>query len=192
MSELLSNMFSHGATAITATGLTVGTLIETAQGARPVETLKLGDLIATLDCGLQPLHSLNRQKMRGSAGSAPIRIAVGVLGNDATLLLSPNHRVLIAGWQAELYFGQDEVLIEARALVNGTTVTREETAQVDYFTLGFDEHQIIFANDAPVESNLPHAAQPFAPAMWPRSAFVSGAALVRHEITGDEARLLSL
>ena len=191
MSELLSDPFLNASPVLVANGLTSGTLIETATGNRAIDSLKLGDLIETLDDGLQPLRSISRQTMLGKGGTAPIRISIGVVGNEKPLLLAPQHRVLISGWQAELYFGQDEVLVEARSLVNGTTVTCEDVTHIEYICLGFDEHQIIFAHDAQVESDLPHQALSLQHAIGPRGVVMPGHLLARPAVEGNQAQLLS-
>lgn len=192
MSELLCDHFSNAEpVAPSAFGLTRGTLISTAFGPRLIETLKLSDQIETLDSGLQPLRSIHVQKLRVTTENAPIRIEAGVIGNDAPLLLGPHHHVLITGWQAELFFGQEDVLIEAGSLVNGTTITRDQAEAIEYFSLGFDEHQIILAHDAPVESDLPHQVGSFYQAMLPRGARDQGLPLARSAIAGFEAEVLA-
>ena len=192
MSECQRDHFYNSQPVAAAVGVTLGTLIETDSGPRLVETLELGDLIETLDNGFQPLRSLARQRMRGTAGSAPIRIAAGVIGNTMPLVLAPHHRVLITGWQAELYFGQDEILIEAISLLNGSTVIREYTAHIEYIGLGFNEHQIIVAQDALIESDVPHHSQDFIQAMSPRRLETMQDNLVRPAIIGTEAAVLTL
>ncbi len=192
MSEFFSDTFLVAEPVAFASGLTRGTLIETVRGPRAIETLKLGDLIETADGDLQPLRSLSRQKMRGKGAAAPVRIAVGAIGNAEPLLLAPMHRVLLNGWQAELYFGQDEVLIEAQALVNWTTVIREECDQIEYLGLGFDAHQIVLAQEALVESDMPHANGDFIDAVRPRSNAAPIGMLARPTIDWAEARVVAV
>ncbi len=192
MSECMRDHFSNSQPVAAAVGLIAGTLIETASGPREIQTLKLGDLVETLDGGLQPLRSMSRNRMRGTAGSAPVRFQSGVLGNTAPLLLAPQHRVLMTGWQAELYFGQDEILIEAVGLVNGTSVTREVMAQIEFFGLGFDDHQILHAQGALIESDLPHGPADFLQAMTPRPINCVQGALARFAIAGNDAAVLAL
>ncbi len=189
MSELPNASFSHAFPAISASGLVRGTVIETALGARKIETLKLGDLIETADSGLHPLRSINRQR---SSGCAPVRVAAGVLGNPAPLYLAPQHRVLITGWQAELYFGLQDVLVEVRSLINGSTVTKCADTAVEYFSLGFDTHQIILAEGAAVESDLPHADGSFEQAMMPRAGSAPAHMLARQTVDPTEALVFSL
>ena len=63
--------------------------------------------------------------------------------------------MLITGWKAEMYFGQDEVLVAAKHLVNGHSVTQVEGGMVDYIHLLFDTHQIVFGSGVPSESYFP-------------------------------------
>ncbi len=134
---------------------TPGTLIETQWGARAVETLNVGDQIATQDNGFQTLRWIGRRTVQAKGPLAPIRIQTGALGNTRTLLVSPQHRMMLCGWQAQLHFGEDEVLVAAKHLVNGTTITQTDHRSVDYIHLMFDRHEIIFAEGIATESFHP-------------------------------------
>ena len=140
------------------TCFTPGTLIDTPSGLKRIETLRTGDLVLTLDDGPQPIRYIADETFDASAEHAPIRFAKGAIGNDRPLLVSPQHRMLISGWQAELFYGQEEVLVAAKHLVNGTTVTRETGKTVRYIHLLFARHQIIWGGGVPSESFYPHAA----------------------------------
>ncbi len=129
-----------------------GTLIETPDGPRYVETLRAGDLVNTLDNGPQPLAWAGGERIAGTGPNAPVRIAPGVLGNVRELVVSQNHRMLLHGAKAELMFGQPEVLVAAKHLVDHQKIRIVEQAQVHYFHLLFDHHQIIFAEGCPTES----------------------------------------
>lgn len=132
-----------------------GTLIETANGPRAVQDITVGDLVMTLDNGLQPVRWHGRRTVQADGKMAPIRFAPGAIGNDRELLVSPQHRMLITGWRAELFFGEDEVLVAATHLVNGDTINRVRMRQVSYHHLMFDHHEVIFAQDVPTESFYP-------------------------------------
>lgn len=132
-----------------------GTLIETAMGPRRVETLVPGDLVMTRDNGLRPLCWTGGRVVSGLDRHAPVRFETGVLGNDRPLLVSPQHRVLIEGWQAELLFGETEVLSAAVHLVNGSTIRRVPDRAVSYHHILFDRHEIVMSNGAPTESFFP-------------------------------------
>lgn len=134
-----------------------GTLIATQRGDVRVETLKPGDLVHTLDDGLQPLRWVGRREVQAVGHMAPIRFAAGSFGNRRDILLSPQHRVLVENGLAELLFGEGEVLIAAKELVNDGTVQVCEGGTVEYVHILFDKHQIVFAEGMEAESFLPGA-----------------------------------
>jgi hypothetical protein len=49
-------------------------------------------------------------------------IEAGTFGLHRRLVVSPQHRVLLTHWMAELMFGEDEVLVAAKDLVNDCSV----------------------------------------------------------------------
>ncbi|MGB7268164.1 MAG: Hint domain-containing protein [Albidovulum sp.] len=132
-----------------------GTLISVPGGVVPVETLQPGDLVMTLDQGPQPIRWVGQRSVDASADFAPVRFAPGVIGNARALLVSPQHRMLVSGWMAELYFGRTEVLVAAKHLDGAPGVSLAPMAQVIYVHLLFDRHEIIFAEGAASESFHP-------------------------------------
>ncbi|MFL4468375.1 Hint domain-containing protein [Tateyamaria armeniaca] len=133
-----------------------GTMIETPSGPRPVEDLKVGDLVITLDHGPQPVAHVifetvrfrNRHDRR-----KPIMVAQSALGPmvpDCTTILSPQHRVLVPCGAV----GQD-VLVPAVKLTGRAGVRRmrgRKSAQ--YYNLILDRHSIIMANGCFLETLL--------------------------------------
>lgn len=138
-----------------------GTLIATEAGPRPVESLKVGDLVLTRDHGAQPVRWIGRTRIEGlslarNARLRPIRLGAGTLGAnlpDADLLVSPQHRVLVRSRIAQTMYGTDEVLVAARQLteLEGIAVA-EDLAAVDYVHVMFDRHEIVLSNGAETES----------------------------------------
>jgi len=134
---------------------TVGTLIRTPAGEVPVEDLQPGDLVDTLDDGPQPLRWIGQRTVPAIGPMAPIRIRAGTFGAHGTLLMSPQHRVLVRDALAQLLFGEDEVLVAAQDLVNDRSVRRIEGGAVTYVHLLFDRHQVIWSAGLATESYLP-------------------------------------
>ena len=134
-----------------------GTLIETPDGPRFVDTLRTGDLVSTLDHGPQPIRWIGSKSVPGTGANAPVRIAAGALGNIRPLVVSQNHRMLITGPAAELLFGEAEVLVAAKHLVNDRTIVIAPCPEVTYFHFLCDRHQIVFAEGCPAESLFPGA-----------------------------------
>ena len=132
-----------------------GTLIETDRGGIPVERLRVGDLVLTQDSGLQPLRWVGQRQVAAVGALAPVRIMANTFGEHRPLLVSPQHRIVIRDAGAELLFGEEEVLIAAKDLVNGRSVQRLQGGTVDYVHLMFDHHQIVFSEGLATESFLP-------------------------------------
>lgn len=132
-----------------------GTFIETPFGEVPVEHIDVDDLVETLDNGPQPVRWHGSRQVAATGKFAPIHISAGTFGEHRDLVLSPLHRVLIGGAWSELLFGEEEVLIKARDLVNGTTIRQMAGGMVEYHHLLFDDHQIVFSEKLATESYLP-------------------------------------
>ena len=135
--------------------LTRGTRIDTPRGPVPIEELEAGDLVTTLDHGPQPIRWIGARRVTGRGSNCPVRIRAGALGNMRDLRVSPNHRMLLSGPQAELLFGTSEVLVAAKFLVDDRQVLNDPCDEVEYFHFLFDGHQIVFAEGAPTESLYP-------------------------------------
>ena len=129
-----------------------GTMIDTADGERPINALMVGDLVRTADHDYQPIRWIGSSKVAATGSVAPILIKAGALGNTRDLKVSPQHRLLLGGWEAEILFGDAEVLVAAKHLVNDSTILRVEGGEVEYFQMLFDTHEIVFAEGAPSES----------------------------------------
>lgn len=159
----VSSTFVSSSTQIPVSSLapacfTPGTRVMTIAGWRKIETLTPGTKVKTRDNGWQPLVSVAQRTVCGLGDYAPVRFAKGVLGNTEPLIVSPQHRMVLSGWQAQLHTGLDEVLVAAVHLVNGSTIRRIKRAQVTYMHLVFDSHQIVYAAGIPSESYFPGSA----------------------------------
>ncbi|MEO8532021.1 MAG: Hint domain-containing protein, partial [Deltaproteobacteria bacterium] len=140
---------------------TLGTLIETPDGKRLIDDLEIGDLVTTLDHGSQAIRWIGTRKitmldMMANAELRPVRFETGAIGNDRPLMVSPQHRMLLNDWRAQVYFGEEQVLIAAKGLINGTTIKQVSPATgVTYCHLLFDQHEILIADGALSESFHP-------------------------------------
>lgn len=138
-----------------------GTNINTPDGPRPIESLKVGDVVLTLDNGPQIIRWIGARELDSidlamKPKLCPIRIAKGALGNglpERDLRVSPQHRMLARSPIAARMFARDEVLIPAHKLLGLPGVDVETMPNgVIYFHLLFDRHEVIFAEGAPSES----------------------------------------
>ena len=132
-----------------------GTRIATPKGLTYVEDLCEGEIVFTADHGPQVIRWAGAREIAGVGDFAPIRFAPGALGNSRELLVSPQHRMLVTGWRAQMFFGEDEVLVAAKHLVNHDTIHVQPMRCVSYHHILFDQHEVIFAEGVPSESFLP-------------------------------------
>ncbi len=132
---------------------TRGTRITAASGEqKKVEDLRVGDRILTRDDGPQEIRWIGHSTQRAKGEFAPIMITAGTLNNSADLKVCPDHRLFIYQRHDHIGIGRSQLLVKARHLVNGETVTVQEGGFVDYFQLMFDKHQIIFAEGIAAET----------------------------------------
>ena len=104
---------------------------------------------------MQPIWWIGLTIVSATGKIAPIRIAADTLGNHSDLLVSPQQRIMLLGWQQELLFGELQTLAPAVMLLDGATITRQRGALVEYHHMLFDSHETVFAEGAPCESFQP-------------------------------------
>ena len=133
-----------------------GTRIITNRGEAQVECLEEGDMVLTRDNGFQPLRWIGRTTRIAEGIDAPIRFEAGALGVHDAVEFSPNHRVLLSSVRARLLFGEAEVLVKAKDLINDKTIRpRADGKPVTYVHLLFDRHEIVRGNGIDSESYHP-------------------------------------
>jgi hypothetical protein len=127
-----------------------GTAVACPGGARPVEDLAVGDLVLTADGGVRPVRFVGRQTFAtlfaDPRRTRPVHIDAGALGEGLPLrdlCVSPDHALLVDG-----------VLVQAGALVNGTTVApmTDLPERFTYFHVELDDHALILAEGVPAET----------------------------------------
>ncbi len=131
-----------------------GTRIRTENGEVAIEDLQVGDLVETAGNGLQPIRWIGHRTVRAESSFAPVCIAKGALGNSRDLLVSPEHRMVVSGARTAALFSEEEVLVPAKALIDGDRIYRKTGGEVTYYHILFDAHEVIFAEGAPSESLL--------------------------------------
>lgn len=143
---------------------TPGTRIATPDGAIRIDDLREGDRVLTKDNGPQEVLWIGARRMTGARLFAmprlrPIRFRAGALGiemPDDELIVSPEHRMVVHGEVAQALFNTDEVLVQARDLINGRTVTVDsQLREVTYVHLLLPAHQVVWANGVETESFHP-------------------------------------
>jgi hypothetical protein len=127
-----------------------GTMLLTPRGEVAIETLAIGDVLVTRFGGLRAIKWIGRQSfasrfLKTNRDMIPVRIAAGALGEDLprrALWVSPGHSMLVG-----------DVLVLARNLVNGVTVTQSEMPDVvAYYQVEFETHDCVLAEGTWSES----------------------------------------
>jgi hypothetical protein len=129
-----------------------GSHILTTRGEIAVEALVVGDLCPVmLGRRLAPVRWIGRRQVAcgGHANPAevmPVRIRAGAFGPDQPrrdLLLSPEHAVFV-----------DDVLIPVRHLINDVSIVQALVAEITYWHVELDCHEVLLAEGLTVESYL--------------------------------------
>ncbi len=126
-----------------------GTRIATETGETRVELLRPGMRVRTAAGRLAPVVWVGQRTadLRAMPHLAPVRIDIGAFAPGLPrrdLLLSPDHAVSLG-----------EVLMQARALINGATIRQDATLPaVTYVHVELDRHDLLLAEGLAAESYL--------------------------------------
>ncbi len=130
-----------------------GTMIATPDGFMPIERLKVGDRICTLDADPQPIRWISSRQIGHLELLANPFLRPVVFPGDTKLKVSRHHRMLIRGKIAQRMFGQDQILVPAKDLVGYCGVKMDDsTGSLRYYHILLDAHHIINANGIAAES----------------------------------------
>ena len=134
-----------------------GTLLRTPGGDRAVETLRVGDLVSTVDDGPQPIIWIGRTRHAwpGAADSAlPVLVSQGALAGgkpERDLVVSPQHKILV-----KRDHGDQGVLVPVKGLtaLPGIRVMRGKK-RIEYFHVMLERHSVLLSEGLPSESFYP-------------------------------------
>lgn len=174
-----------------------GTLLAVENGATAIEDLAVGDLVHTVEFGAEPVRWIGRKTFPAKGAYAPIEFAPGAIGNTRRLQVSRQHRLLLTGWRAELFFGEDAVWVPAAYFLDRPGVRVAEGGTVTYFHVLLDGHRTLLAEGVEAESlhpgdvalcNLGASAQAELFAMFPELERLSRRATSHPALRAIEAR----
>lgn len=129
-----------------------GTRIATPKGEVPVEKLRPGDVVLTLDHGKVAVKWVGRRLLDPKSidrprDALPVRIRKDALAENVPhrdLLLSPDHCLFI-----------DDRLIPVKLLINDATIVQEVTEEpFEYFHIELDRHEVVLAEGAFTETYI--------------------------------------
>lgn len=106
------------------------TPVLTDRGLRPAATLRPGDRVQTVDSGPVPVLAVRPRTGPGRGSLAPVLLRAAYFQTGTDLLVAPDQPILFDGPAAEYLFGEDEVLILARHLVDGKAALLEDRRAV--------------------------------------------------------------
>lgn len=125
------------------TGIAAGTLVETADGWRRIETLRMGDRVQTLDGGLARIIGLSRQAV---ADGRMMHVPGGHLGTCEDLWLAPFQHVLVDTMGDAAFPEAASLLLPAMALEGTIGRLRPFAGRAEVFTPLFAEEEVVWAN----------------------------------------------
>jgi T5SS/PEP-CTERM-associated repeat protein len=128
-----------------------GTRIATPAGLVVVESLRAGDRVRTMRGDAAAIvwigqRNVDCRQHPDPASVCPVRVLAGAFGPglpSCDLWLSPDHAVFVEG-----------VLIPIRCLIDGGTIRQMVVPEVTYYHVELPAHDVILAEDLPVESYL--------------------------------------
>jgi hypothetical protein len=119
--------------------------------------------VITRDNGIQEIRWMGQKQLgwRDLAAAPhlkPVLIRQGSLGNglpERDMMVSPNHRMLVANDRTALYFDEHEVLVSAKHLVAANGIQSIDSIGTTYLHFMFDRHEVVLGNGAWTESFQP-------------------------------------
>jgi Ca2+-binding RTX toxin-like protein len=133
---------------------TTGSQIRTPDGDRPIEELKVGDLVETLDGGPQPIKWIGTSHYDEAAlienpKLRPIVVSARVFGAERDLVVSRQHAFLLP---------EEDLLARAIQLVKmnvaGVRIAHGRK-RVTYHHIMFEKHELIYSEGIATESMYP-------------------------------------
>lgn len=154
--------------------------VETPRGYVPAGQLQCGDLVLTADSGAVPVLGVQGFALPGRGSFAPVLLRAPFFGQRRDILVAPDQPVWLSGPEVEYLFGDDEVLVPARHLVDGRVAMAEHrraTVQAVAIDLGAPEliecDGCRLCSAAPAQAELPRRLLDYFEAL-PMTALLGG------------------
>lgn len=141
---------------------TPGTMVATHRGEVPVEHLVAGDRVITRDNGIQTIRWVGKTQMflqhfQAEPHLLPVFIRQGALGKglpERDMMVSPNHRILVAKERSMVRAAEREVLVAAKHLA-AQGVHTVQSSGTTYIHFLCDRHEIVLTDGVWTESFQP-------------------------------------
>ncbi len=126
-------------------GVVGGTPLETETGPKFVERLRLGDKVITSTGEAKPVRWIIRREVPAMGNFRPVRLRAPYFDLTRDILASPDHRIMVAGAEAEYLFDETSVLVQTQHLIDNVSVRRETNlaATLWYYHVLLDGHECL-------------------------------------------------
>ncbi len=133
--------------------ISAGAMVLTTQGPRPIERLRLGDMIVTQTGGPRPVRWLLKQDLPSRGSCAPVRLRAPYFGLERDITVAATQRVVISGIDTQYHFGKDAVLAQAGNLPAHQAVQpAADEPFATFYQVLLDSHECINLSGAWVDS----------------------------------------
>jgi hypothetical protein len=147
----LKNLVSDpsGSSFAAAYCLLAGTMVATETGEARIEDLVVGQKLRLADGSARPIIWIGSRRFDCTrhpqpAAVLPVRVSAHAFGENLPcrdLFLSPEHAIFVEG-----------VLVPVKHLINETSVVQIEAAEITYWHVELESHDVILAENLPVET----------------------------------------
>ncbi len=120
-----------------------GTGIRGPDGFAAIETLKVGDMVWTERGTFEPIRWAGERLVVATGAKAPISIEGRGFGAGRSLVLSPQHRVLLRGGALEVVTGKREGLAKMHDLSQHALAHQGRGGLVSYHHILLDRHAMV-------------------------------------------------
>lgn len=129
---------------------TIGTPV----GPIPIQNLQIGDMVQTLDNGVQPIRWIGSQMVPALGAFCPVQMRAPYHYLERNVFVSPKQRILVSNTNVEYLFGEDSVLVEARHLPGHASAIRQKKPGFSHrmYHVLLDNHEIIDVSGCYMES----------------------------------------
>lgn len=180
-------------------GLVTGTRLETPDGPRRIESLRLGDMVTTATSGAQPIRWIGKRDVPTLGAFRPVKLRAPYFGLTDDIALAPEHRVRLDLAEVEYLFGANEILMPALHLVDGKRARRLGRPRiVTYYQILLDVHDCLLHEGVWSESlyvgtiaRQPDVARTTILAEMPPTAIPEHRSFASHRLNEYEARSLA-
>lgn len=136
----------------------LATPIETARGLVPAGQLLPGERVLTVDSGFVPVLGIERIVTPSRGSRAPVLLRAAYFGTPGDVLVSPDQPVCFAGPEAEYLFGEEEVILPARHLVDGRIALWDDRRGLaSGVILDLGQPELLRSGDCSLTSRIPPA-----------------------------------